>query len=112
MELALLQLDQLQTATSSFFLWFTTGGMLLGTILFLYWATSGQPGNYHHYVTSAIITLWAAMMYIVMATGSGAAIITEPGPGGEARIFYFARYIDWTITTPLLLLGFGLGSVG
>ena len=112
MQLALLQLNQLQTATSNFFLWFTTGGMLLATILFLYWATSGQAQNYHHYMTSAVITLWAAMMYIVMATGSGATIINEPdGP----RIFYFARYIDWTITTPLLLLGLAwvaLGSVG
>jgi bacteriorhodopsin len=113
MGLALLQLDQLQTATSNFFLWFTTGGMLLATVLFLYWSTTGQASNTHHYVTSAFITLWASMMYIVMATGSGAAIITEPG--GEARIFYFARYIDWTITTPLLLLGLAwvaLGSIG
>lgn len=111
MQLALLQ-DALQTATSSFFLWFATGGMLLATILFLYWATSGRSENYHHYVTSAVITLWAAMMYIVMATGSGFAQIMEPdGP----RIFYYARYIDWTITTPLLLLGLAwvaLGSVG
>lgn len=112
MQLALLQ-DALQTATSSFFLWFATGGMLLATILFLYWATSGRSENYHHYVTSAVITLWAAMMYIVMATGSGFAQIIEPG--GETRIFYYARYIDWTITTPLLLLGLAwvaLGSVG
>lgn len=113
MQLALLQLDELQTAASNFFLWFTTGGMFLGTILFLYWATTGQPQNYHHYITSAVITLWATMMYIVMAVGAGASIITEPD--GEARIFYFARYIDWTITTPLLLLGLAwvaLGSIG
>lgn len=113
MQLALLQLDQIQTGTSNFWLWFTTGGMVLATILFLYWATSGQPQNYHHYVTGAVITLWAAMMYIVMATGSGIAIITEPT--GEARILYFARYIDWTITTPLLLLTLAwvaLGSIG
>jgi bacteriorhodopsin len=86
--------------------------MLLGTILFLYWATTGQAQNYHHYMTSAGITLWAAMMYIVMATGSGAAVISE---ADGARIFYYARYIDWTVTTPLLLLGLAwvaLGSIG
>ncbi len=113
MGLALLQIDALQTATSNFFLWFTTGGMLLATVLFLYWAASGSPGNYHHYVTSSVITLWAAMMYIVMATGSGASVITEPD--GTARIFYYARYVDWTFTTPLLLLGLAwvaLGSLG
>jgi bacteriorhodopsin len=110
MQLALLQIDQIQTGTANFWLWFTTGGMILATVLFLYWSTSGQPQNYHHYVTSAVITLWAAMMYIVMATGSGASIITEPT--GEARIFYFARYIDWTITTPLLLLGLAWVALG
>ncbi|CAN5607537.1 bacteriorhodopsin [soil metagenome] len=112
MQLALLQLNELQSAASNFFLWFTTGGMLLGTILFLYWATTGQAQNYHHYMTSAGITLWAAMMYIVMATGSGAAVISE---ADGARIFYYARYIDWTVTTPLLLLGLAwvaLGSIG
>ncbi|CAN5908297.1 sensory rhodopsin II [soil metagenome] len=112
MRLALLQLDELQSATSSFFLWFATGGMLLATVLFLYWTSTGNSRNYHHYVTSGFITLWAAMMYIVMATGSGFAIISESeGP----RIFYYARYIDWTITTPLLLLGLAwvaLGTLG
>lgn len=83
---------------------------MLGTMLFIYWAATGQPNNYHHYLTSAGITLWAAMMYIVMATGSGASIITEPN--GEARIFYFARYIDWTVTTPLLLLGLAWVALG
>lgn len=113
MQLALLQINELQTAASNFFLWFTTGGMLLGTILFLYWATTGQAQNYHHYMTTAAITLWATMMYIVMATGGGASIITDAD--GEVRLFYFARYIDWTFTTPLLLLGLAwvaLGSIG
>lgn len=110
MTLALLQTDLLQSGTSVFWLWFTTGGMILATVLFLYWAGTGQPGNYHHYITSAVITLWAAMMYIVMATGSGIATIVEPG--GTVRLFYYARYIDWTITTPLLLLGLAWVALG
>lgn len=117
--LALLQLgteegrvEQLQSGASSFWLWFTWGGMTLATVLFLYWAANGRGQNLHHYVTSAVITLWAAMMYIVMATGGGAAIVREPD---AFRLFYYARYIDWTITTPLLLLGLAwvaLGSIG
>lgn len=114
MQMALLQVGEVQqSAAENFFLWFTTGGMLFGTILFLYWATTGQAQNYHHYVTSAVITMWASMMYIVMATGSGLSTIVEPG--GEERVFYWARYIDWTFTTPLLLLGLAwvaLGSLG
>ena len=113
MQLALLQLNVLQSGASNFWLWFTTGGMILATVAFLYLATSGQASNYHHYVTSAVITLWASMMYIVMATGSGIVQITEPS--GTARLFYYARYVDWTVTTPLLLLGLAwvaLGSIG
>jgi len=36
-----------------------------------------------------------------MSTGSPAALI-------EGRIFYWGRYIDWVITTPLLLLALAL----
>ena len=102
MELALLQADTLQSGTSAFFLWIATGGMIFGTVAFLWLATSGSTQNYHHYVTSAIITLWAAMMYIVMSTGGGIATVVSDG---GTRLFYYARYVDWTITTPLLLLG-------
>lgn len=102
MQLALLQADALQSGISSFFLWIATGGMIFGTVAFLWLATSGGSQNYHHYVTSAVITLWAAMMYIVMSTGSG--IATVVGDEGT-RLFYYARYVDWVITTPLLLLG-------
>lgn len=113
MQLALLQLEgqveQFQSAASSFWLWFTWGGMTLATVLFLYWAANGRAQNLHHYVTSAAITLWAAMMYIVMAVGGGAAMIEEPG---GLRLFYYARYIDWTITTPLLLLGLAWVALG
>lgn len=109
MQLALLQADAIQTGTSNFWLWFTWGGMTLATVWFLYWATTGQPGNYHHYVTSAVITLWAAMNYVIMATGSGLVLIQE---AGEIRVFYYARYIDWLITTPLLLLGLAWVAYG
>ncbi len=113
MQLALLQVNEIVTGATNFWLWFATGGMTLATLLFLYWASTGQSHNYHHYMAGAAITLWAAMMYIVMATGGGIALITEPT--GETRIFYFARYIDWAITTPLLLLTLAwvaLGSIG
>lgn len=108
--LALIQGDTIQTGVSNFWLWFTWGGMTLATVLFLYWAVTGQQRNYHHYITSAVITLWAAMMYLVMATGSGLSLITEPD--GEIRVFYWARYIDWTLTTPLLLLGLAWVALG
>merc|ERR1711865_399901 len=44
------------------------------------------------------ITAIASLAYLVMATGNGVTTID----GG--RPFLYARYIDWTLTTPLMLL--------
>lgn len=100
MELALLQADAL-TGASDFWLWFAWGGMTLATLYFLYLATQGGTGHLHHYITCAVITLWAAFSYLVMATGSGIAAVAD---GDGVRLFYYARYIDWLVTTPLILL--------
>lgn len=107
--LALLQGELLPVGISPLFLWFTWGGMTLATVLFLFWAATGQQKNLHHYVTSAVITLWAAMSYLVMATGSGVYLV---GEADGARVFYWVRYIDWLITTPLLLLGLAWVALG
>jgi bacteriorhodopsin len=111
MNLALLQAgtEALQSGASSFWLWLTWGGMTLATVAFLWMATTGSRQQIHHYVTSAVITLWAAMNYLVMATGSGITIV---GGAEDARLFYYARYIDWTLTTPLLLLGLSWVALG
>jgi len=44
------------------------------------------------------VPLVAMTLYLLMALGHGEAHLAS------GRTFYFGRYIDWTITTPLLLL--------
>jgi len=44
------------------------------------------------------VPLVAMTLYLLMALGFGQAHLAS------GRTFYFGRYIDWTITTPLLLL--------
>lgn len=66
----------------------------------------------YHYVTS-MITITATLAYFSMANGSGVNLhcVSEklshekvPDTYQEVcREVYFARYIDWAITTPLLL---------
>lgn len=66
----------------------------------------------YHYVT-AMITITATLAYFSMANGSGVNLhcVSEkqhhdkvPDTYHEVcREVYFARYIDWAITTPLLL---------
>lgn len=103
MRLTLLQVEELiQEGGSVFWLWIAAGGFILATIWFIYLAATGT-GSAHHYVASTVIVFWAGLWYVVMATGGGIAFVE--GPGGEPVTFYYARYIDWTLTTPLLLLG-------
>jgi bacteriorhodopsin len=79
-------------------LWIGTIGMLLGAVILYFALVSNKSlrdeGDYqsHFYVPLIAFTL-----YLLMALGAG-ALVTSTG-----RVYYFARYIDWSITTPLLL---------
>lgn len=111
-QLALLQgvLGELvQEGSSVFWLWIGAGGFLLATAWFIYLAATGA-GRVHHYVTSTIIVFWAGLWYTVMATGGAISLVS--GPGGEPVVFYYGRYIDWILTTPLLLLGLAWVALG
>lgn len=113
MQLALLQgvLGELvQDGGSVFWLWIGAGGFLLATAWFVYLAATGSTSHTHHYVASTIIVFWAGLWYTVMATGGAISLVL--GPSGEPVVFYYARYIDWTLTTPLLLLGLAWVALG
>jgi len=49
-------------------------------------------------INAGIVTTIASLAYLAMATGHGFVIKCN------GRAFYYARYIDWFFTTPLLLL--------
>jgi len=78
----------------------------------LSWRVPIQKRLYH--VITTLITVVAALSYFAMATGHGTSlhhiVINEPHehvPDTQHEIYrqiFFARYIDWAITTPLLLL--------
>ena len=55
------------------------------------------PPSQHHTLLHATVPFIAATAYLAMAFGIG----TSVGGGGSAT--YFARYADWTVTTPILL---------
>jgi bacteriorhodopsin len=48
-------------------------------------------------INAGIVTTIASLAYLTMATGHGFVIKCN------GRAFYYARYIDWIFTTPLLL---------
>jgi bacteriorhodopsin len=73
---------------------------------------SQQKRLFH--VVTAFITLFATLSYFAMATGDGVSyhhiinkIPVKNGPDLKVDIYrqiFWARYVDWTVTTPLLLL--------
>ncbi|CAN5752904.1 bacteriorhodopsin [soil metagenome] len=85
-------------------LWLTLGTLsfIAATVFFIFLMTRAPAGSRHFFIITAVITGVAAFFYLTMATGRTSTLID-----GD-RIFYFGRYIDWVITTPLLLLDLAL----
>jgi bacteriorhodopsin len=95
-------------------LWVVFVIQLLATLAFivLAWRVPVQKRLFH--VITTFITTFAAISYFAMANGDGVSyahiIVKETHkhvPDTVEHIFrqvYWARYIDWSVTTPLLLL--------
>jgi len=86
----------------SFLLWLGVLGFVLATVFFIYLGTQAPQGSRIFHIVTAVITGTAAFSYLMMATGAGATLVE-----GD-RLFYYFRYIDWVITTPLLLVDLAL----
>ena len=82
-------------------LWIGTALMTLGLLAFVYMTLTSPEENRHFYYATSLVPLIAATAYFAMASGHGAVLL-----GG--RTFFFARYVDWVFTTPLLLLDLAL----
>ena len=90
--------------SSNFWLWLTTIVMLLGGLAILAMGKRRTPTEEVHTALHGIVPIIAACSYFAMAIGQGAITLPVLGAAeGTTRVFYYARYIDWTFTTPLLL---------
>ena len=75
--------------------------MLLGGIVFFVMNRSVPASERHHGVVAMAIVFTAFANYLAMARGYGDVTI-------DGHQIFFARYVDWVITTPLLLLSLAL----
>jgi len=91
-------------ATVQTVLWIGTALMTIGLLVFIYLTYTNSEENRHFYYATSLVPLIAASAYFAMATGHGSINV-----GGH--IFFFARYIDWVFTTPLLLLDLTLLAI-
>jgi bacteriorhodopsin len=97
---------QATPGSESIWLWIGTIGMTLGMLYFIArgWGVSDEEQQ-RFYVLTVFIPATAAVSYFAMATGFG---LTEIDVAGETLSIYWARYADWLITTPLLLVDLAL----
>jgi bacteriorhodopsin len=78
--------------------------MALGTLYFVWQGRSvTDPRHRKYYVITTFVPAVAAASYFAMVTGFGVTTVDVAASMGETRI-YWARYVDWLITTPLLLI--------
>lgn len=84
-------------------LWIGTIGMALGALAIVGIGNGLPHDRRHHVIASAFVCIIAACAYFAMASKQG--IHTFVDNGGVERTVYYARYLDWLFTTPLLLIG-------
>jgi bacteriorhodopsin len=84
-------------------LWVGTIGMALGLLLIVGTGNSVPAERRHHVVVSGFVVVIAACAYFAMANNQGLHSFVDND--GVERTVYYARYLDWVLTTPLLLLG-------
>lgn len=92
--------------TVQLWLWIGTIGMSVGLVLLFFpmqknRSIAEQGDSIAHF----LVPMVALTLYLLMALGHGSVTL----PSG--REFFYARYIDWSITTPLLLLSLVSGAV-
>ncbi|KAI9733420.1 MAG: ion channel activity [Cirrosporium novae-zelandiae] len=98
------------TVEGSDWYWTVASVMGLATLIFLGLSfTKPRPNRLFHYITGSI-TLIAAIAYFTMASNLGWTPIhveftrSSHLVSGDYRQIFYVRYIDWFITTPLILL--------
>ncbi|EHK97458.1 hypothetical protein M7I_6795 [Glarea lozoyensis 74030] len=98
------------TIRGSDWYWAVTAVMGAATLVFVALAFRvPRSKRIFHYITAAI-TMVATIAYFTMGSNLGYAAIpvefvrSNPKVAGTAREIFYVRYIDWFITTPLLLL--------
>ena len=93
--------------TSQAILFITALIMTAGGLLILFTGKHRTPSEQLASMCHGVVPLIAACSYLAMATGQGAVLLpvdAGSATAGTHRIFYYARYVDWSFTTPLLLL--------
>ncbi|KZV69524.1 family A G protein-coupled receptor-like protein [Peniophora sp. CONT] len=99
------------TVGASNWLWVVFAIMLVSNFGFAIWTFARPIGTRTFHYMSVLILATATIAYFSLASNIGGTPVPVQLRGrGLTRAVWYARYIDWTITTPLLLLQLLLGT--
>ena len=93
--------------TGNTWLWIAFWGMSAGFVAIAFMSRAGAGKTTDAGAIHSFVPAIAAILYLLMALGQGSVLLE-----GGSRAFYFARYIDWSMTTPLLLIGLAFTALG
>lgn len=82
-------------------LWLGAASMVLGTLVYLWLGRNVAVYEQEFFIMAISVTVIAATAYLAMAMGMGSITVN-----GEK--FLLVRYIDWLLTTPLLIALLGV----
>lgn len=77
--------------------WVYVALMLGGALLFWAWSRDPKGVPQYEYSIAMMIPIWSALAYLAMAMGQGKTEVA-------GQTTHYARYADWVVSTPLLLL--------
>lgn len=84
--------------------WLYIGGMSIGAIYFAVLGRNPRGVPRLEYFVATFIPLWSGLMYLLMVLPTSGGGLEQGKIEVAGQITHFARYADWIITTPLLLL--------
>ncbi|MEU4770433.1 bacteriorhodopsin [Micromonospora sp. NPDC023644] len=82
---------------TEWWLWMYVAAMAGGVVLFTRWRADPRGVPLSEYRVAIAIPLWSGCWYLVMALGGGRTEVA-------GHTLYWARYVDWVVTAPLLLV--------
>ncbi|MFG2102093.1 bacteriorhodopsin [Micromonospora echinaurantiaca] len=82
---------------TEWWLWMYVAAMAAGAVLFIRWQANPRGVPLSEYRVAIAIPLWSGFWYLIMALGGGRAEVA-------GHTLYWARYVDWAVTSPLLLV--------
>lgn len=88
----------------SLFHWLYVVAMAIGAAYFWQWSRKPRGVPQYEYLIAIFIPVWSGLAYMAMAMGQGKIEVA-------GQITHYARYIDWVVTTPLLLLALALTAM-